>query len=76
MGFKRLQNAEGRWEPDGNKQGSSKLPSANCHDWIIVLGSTGHREASQFTEERELDWTRGPEQDKMPSLGRTKQEWC
>ena len=34
-----------------------------------MLGSTGHREASQFTEERELDWTRGPEQDKMPSLG-------
>ena len=27
---------KGRWEHDGNKQSSSKLPSANCHDWIIV----------------------------------------
>ena len=32
-----LQNAfKVGWEHDGNKQSSSKLPSANCHDWIIV----------------------------------------
>ena len=27
---------KGSWEHDGNKQSSSKLLSANCHDWIIV----------------------------------------
>ena len=30
-------------EGDGKRQGSSKLPSANCHDWIIALGWSAQR---------------------------------